>query len=102
MNKKDLKSGMTVKLRNGEVCLVINNFIADNKSFMYFTDFDDNLVCIGDYTHLDIVEVYQFINPMTRLHATTLTTLLDLTILICNYFGNVKSYLNCQVLNELY
>ena len=78
MTKKDLKSGMTVKLRNGDVCLVINDFITDANSFMYFKDFTDNLVCTDGFTKLDIVEVYQFTNPVTKLHVNTLTNLLNL------------------------
>ncbi len=79
MNKKDLKSGMTVKLRNGDVSLVINDFITDNNSSLGLDEYDDNLVCTEDFTDLDIIEVYQFTSPITKLHATTLTTLLDLT-----------------------
>ena len=78
MNKKDLKTGMTVKLRKGDVCLVINDFIADKDSFMYFADFDDNLICIGGFPNHDIIEVYQFTNPVTKLNVNTLTNLLDL------------------------
>ena len=79
MNKKDLKTGMTVKLRKGDVCLVINDFITDNNSYLCLTDYDDNLVCTDEYPELDIVEVYQYINPLTRLHIGNLTILLDLT-----------------------
>ena len=78
MNKKDLKSGMTVKLRNGDVCLVINDFIADVNSFMYFTNLDDSLVHRDGYSNLDIIEVYQFTNPVPKLHTPTLTNLLEL------------------------
>ena len=79
MTKKDLKSGMTVKLRSGDVGLVINDFITNNIYFMYFTDYDDNLVCRDEYTDLDIIEVYQWTNLVTKVHVSNLKTLLDLT-----------------------
>ena len=79
MTKNDLKSGMTVKLRNGDIFLVINDFIANNDSFKYFATFDNNLVDTYGFKHLDIIEVYELINPNTRLQIGNLTTLLDLT-----------------------
>lgn len=79
MTKSDLKTGMTVKLRNGDLYKVLKDvdtllyghqdiFFANKEiGFIHGNFFDDNLICIGsapciDGHTLDIIEIYDYIN----------------------------------------
>ena len=77
MNKKDLKSGMTVKTRNGNVYLVVNDFLTREQGYEPLRGYYENLkhLTLGDY---DIVEVYQYQNPIWN-NAQNLELLLEVT-----------------------
>ena len=58
MTKKDLKSGMTVKLRNGNVYLVVNDFLTREHGYMPLGSCKEDLTALGNCEY-DVVEVYQ-------------------------------------------
>lgn len=64
MNKKDLSTGMVVKLRNGDVGVVINNFISGQDCFYHLNQYDDDFSAIYRMTQYDIIEVYQYENTV--------------------------------------
>lgn len=58
MRKSDLKNGMIVELRNGDMCIVLDDKLLDTNDFTYIDIYDDNLTddCQKE---LDIVRVYK-------------------------------------------
>lgn len=62
MKKTDLKSGMTIKLRNDSVYLVVNDGLSRENGFEPLSLYRDNLTHINDKDY-DIVEVYLYRNP---------------------------------------
>jgi hypothetical protein len=64
MKKKDLKSKMFVKLRNGDLYLVVEDVIVKEDDFMILEIYSENLLCnYRDDKHVDIVEVFKIYNP---------------------------------------
>ena len=78
MTKKDLKSGMTVKLRNGDVYLVVEDFLSNQNRFNNLENYTNDLKNQA-LKYLDITEVYQYKNSIYGNSSQNLTTLLDLT-----------------------
>lgn len=76
MTKQDLKSGMTVKLRNGNVYLVVNEGLSRENGFEPLVCYCDDLMHIGDKSY-DIVEVHVF-NTTFYGNTATLEVFLDL------------------------
>ena len=78
MEKKDLKSGMTVKLRNGYIYLVVEDLLSNERFFDDLENYKNDLTCEIEKT-LDIVEVYQYRNSIYNKPIHNLKTLLDIT-----------------------
>jgi len=78
MTKKDLKSGMTVRERNGNVYLVVEDFLSNQNRFNNLENYTNDLKN-QELKYLDITEVYQFKNSIYGNSSQNLTTLLDLT-----------------------
>lgn len=58
MELKDLKTGMVVKLRNGDYCMVIGDYLIDNDSWVSLGEYNNNLTHC-DLSCIDIIEVYK-------------------------------------------
>lgn len=58
MKKSDLKDGMIVELRNGDMCIVMGNKLLDTSSYTYVDGYEDDLT-EGCLENLDIVKVYE-------------------------------------------
>ena len=76
MNKKDLKSGMTVKLRNGYVYLVVNEVLSRDFGFEPLISYNYDLTHESDDDY-DIIEVYLYSTP-TYGNTATLNVFLNL------------------------
>lgn len=76
MNKKDLKSGMTVKTREENIYLVVNDFLTRIDGFERLESYNENLTHIRDEDY-DIVEVYQYDNPIHNDGSVRISRLLD-------------------------
>jgi hypothetical protein len=61
MKKKELKSKMIVKLRNGDFYLVVDDVLVKENCFILLSTYDDFLLS-GDGECYDVVEVYEIIN----------------------------------------
>lgn len=63
MEKKELQTGMYVKLRDGSICIVQyqNDLLVDVKNGEYATlrNYNDDLTAIGNRCNLDVVVVYE-------------------------------------------
>lgn len=57
MQKSDLRSGMIVELRNGNMCVVIGNRLLDSNSYVDFNSYNDDLICCKG--KLDIMKIYE-------------------------------------------
>lgn len=58
MKKSDLKDGMIVELRNGDICIVLGDKLLDTNDYAYIDGYDDDLT--DEYQKdLDIVKVYK-------------------------------------------
>ena len=77
MNKKDLKSSMTVKLRDGDVYLVVGDLLSNQNEFENLQYYRNDLTNMNGNSY-DIVEVHQYYNPIYGNGANNLTTLLNL------------------------
>jgi hypothetical protein len=62
MEKKDLKSKMFVKLRDGEIYLVVEDVLVKYRGFMLISYYSEDLLNIDDVRY-DIVEVFKIHNP---------------------------------------
>jgi hypothetical protein len=78
MEKKDLKSGMTVRARNGCIYLVVEDFLSNQTRFDNLENYTNDLKN-PTLKSLDITEVYQYKNSIHGNSSQNLTTLLDLT-----------------------
>lgn len=76
MNKKDLKSGMTVKTRGGIVYLVVSDGLSRKCGFEPLSYYRDDLTHTGD-KYYDIVEVYLYSTPNYG-NTTSLDLFLDI------------------------
>jgi len=64
MKKKDLKSKMFVKLRNGEIYLVVEDVLVKEGDFMILEIYSEDLLSnYREDKHVDIVEVFKIHNP---------------------------------------
>jgi hypothetical protein len=63
MKKKDLKSKMFVKLRNGDLYLVVEDVIVKENSFLLLEYYSEDLLDVDDDDSDDIVEVFKISNP---------------------------------------
>ena len=61
MKKKDLKSKMIVKLRNGEFYLVVDDVLVRENSFNLLSNYDEFLLH-DEGENYDVVEVYKIVN----------------------------------------
>lgn len=55
--KQDLRNGMTVQMKDGDVYLVIDNMLIGENSFDSLDNYDNKLRNIDGFTDLDIVNV---------------------------------------------
>jgi hypothetical protein len=63
MKKKDLKSKMFVKLRNGEIYLVVEDVLVKEGDFMILEIYSEDLLSnYREDKHVDIVEVFKINN----------------------------------------
>ena len=65
MKKPDLKVGMIVKLRNGDVCLVTQNtkgdlFFTNNSGWVSIDSYNEDLTITRSMHCLDIIEVHGY------------------------------------------
>lgn len=69
MKKSDLKDGMVVKLRGGDLLVAMDSYLF-NKDYNQELELDeysdDLLYCNDKYKHFDIVEVYENIRPFVE------------------------------------
>jgi len=64
MKKKDLKSKMFVKLRNGDLYLVVEDVLVKEGDFMILEIYSEDLLSnYREDKHVDIVEVFKISNP---------------------------------------
>ena len=61
MKKKELKSKMIVKLRDGSFYLVVDDVLVKENYFNLLSQYSDNLLSV-DRKDLDIVEIFTFVN----------------------------------------
>lgn len=57
MRKSDLKNGMILELRNGDMCIVIGDKLLDLTTYMDLVSYNDNLTCTD--TEFDVIRVYE-------------------------------------------
>lgn len=57
MKKSDLKDGMIVELRNGDMCIVIGDRLLDLTTYIDLVSYNDNLTCTD--TEFDVIRVYE-------------------------------------------
>jgi len=61
MKKKDLKSKMIVKLRNGNFYLVVDDVLVRENGYNLLNQYFENLLCKTD-SYYDIVEIFEYVN----------------------------------------
>ena len=61
MQKKDLKSKMVVKCRNGNFYLVVDDVLVKENGFNLISGYSENLLMNGD-DEFDIMEIFKIIN----------------------------------------
>lgn len=76
MKKSDLKSGMVVETREGELYLVVGYFITKEDGHNLLTNYKENLLNNNHY-YLDIVKVYEFKNKINNNNAASIRTLFN-------------------------
>lgn len=57
MKKSDLKTGMLVELRNGDICMLIGDTFVDNGQYLPLSDISEDLEEIYSETGCDIIKV---------------------------------------------
>lgn len=60
MNKKDLKNRMVAKLANGQMGIIVDNYIMFGLEYLELSQYNEDLTIIRDDFHylFDIIEVY--------------------------------------------
>jgi hypothetical protein len=80
MKKKSLRSGMTVITRNGNIYLVIGNFISRKNGFELLSSYTEDLLHVESKSY-DIMQVFHFKNRNYQNHSSNLETLLNTTLI---------------------
>lgn len=77
MRKSELRNGMIVETREGNLYLVVGDFMTRESGFCLLTSFDENMLDGDGDSGYDIVKVYAFENKVYDNNATAIKTLFD-------------------------
>ena len=58
MKKSDLKNGMIVELRNGDICIVIGEKMLDSRGRQNFNNYDEDLIS-HKHSAFDVIKIYE-------------------------------------------
>lgn len=79
MKKNELRNGMMVETRGGNLYLVVGDFITRDDGFNLLSNYDENMTNVnGIYDH-DIVKVYEYKNDRHDNNATSIEVLFNKT-----------------------
>lgn len=76
MRKSELKNGMMVEIRNGDLYLVVGDFMTRKFDYELLSSYDENMIHDIENS-CDIMKVYAFENNVYDNNATTLEALFD-------------------------
>jgi hypothetical protein len=80
MKKSDLKNGMMVETRDGNLFLVVGEFMTRENSYDLLSNYNEDMINVNDSAY-GIVKVYEYKNNLLNNNAASIRILFDKTYL---------------------